>query len=233
MLCNLQERGVTIMKVMISGGGELGRMIAEDLIHSGNTVVIIEKDSERCDLLAEELNAVVIHGDATMPHILEKGEIVDTDVVITATNSDQDNLITAIVAREYNVKRIIVKFNDPTFNPICQKLGINEIFNPKVVAAHQIADYAKGLHLVNLSPLIRGNARVFTTTIIKQEHIDRPLSKLSLPKTSLIVAVYRGEEFFIPRGDMKLRKGDTITIICEANILEKIEDIFGQKIEGI
>ncbi len=216
------------MKVMISGGGELGRMVAEDLIKSGNTVVIIEKDPEICEVLAEELNAVIIHGDATSPHILEKGEIANADVVITATNSDQDNLITAIVAREYAVMKIMVKFNDPSYNPICHKLGINEIFNPKVVAAHQISDYTMGHHLVNLSPLIRGNARVFTTTVVKDEHIDHPVSELALPKTSLIVAVYRGEDFFIPKGDTKLQKGDSITLICDVDTLEKIEKIFGQ-----
>ena len=214
------------MKVIISGGGELGRMIAEDLIHSDNTVVIVEKSSERCELLADELNAVIIHGDATIPNILEKGEIADTDIVIAATSSDQDNLITAIVAREYGVKRIIVKFNDPSFNPVCQKLGINDIFNPKVVAAHQIADHARGVHLVNLSPLIRGDARVFTAMVTKQEHIDRPLNELDLPKASLIVAVYRGDEFFIPKGTMKLKKGDTVTLICEVDALEKLERAF-------
>ena len=219
------------MKVLISGGGDLGRMVADDLIRAGGTVIIVEKSAERCELLAEELNAIVINGDATLPQILEKGEITNTDAVITATNSDQVNLITAIVAREYGVKRIIVKFNDPTFNPICQRLGINEVFNPKVATAHQIADNARGLHLVNLSPLIRGNARVFTTKVTKQQHVDRPLREVSLPKASLIVGIHRGEDFFIPRGDTKLRIGDTITLICDANTLEKIDDIFGQKIE--
>lgn len=214
------------MIILIIGGGELGKMIAENLLKSANTIVIIEKDEECCELLAEELNAVIIHGDATRPHILEKGEVAKANIVITATNSDQDNLIAAIVAKEYGIKKIIVKFNDPSFNPVCQKMGIHEIFNPKVSAAQQIADYAQGLHLMNLSPLIQSNARVFTTTIIKHEHTDHPISELSLPKNSLIVAIHREGEFFIPRGNFKLRKGDTITIVCDFDTLNKIEKFF-------
>ncbi len=94
------------MKILISGGGELGRMIAEDLIHTGDTIIVIELNANTCERLAEELNAVIIHGDATMPLMLEKAGIVDVDVVVTATNNDQSNLITAIVAREYGVNRI-------------------------------------------------------------------------------------------------------------------------------
>ncbi len=214
------------MRILISGGGELGRMIAESLIKAGHTVVIIENREEFCEDLAEELNAIVVHGDATRPHVLEKGEIANSDVVITATNSDQDNLITAIVAREYGVKRIIVKFNDPSFNPVCLKLGINEIINPKVVAAHQMADMARGFHLVNLSPIIRGDARVFTTTIQKPEHVDQHITDLDLPKTSIIVAIYRNEEFLIPKGDIKLRHGDTVTLISDEVTLDKLQKIF-------
>jgi trk system potassium uptake protein TrkA len=216
------------MRILISGGGELGRMIAESLIKAGHTVVIIESREECCKDLAEELNAIVVHGDATHPNVLEKGEIANSDVVITATNSDQDNLITAIVAREYGVKRIVVKFNDPSFDPVCLKLGINEIINPKVVAAHQMADLAREVHLVNVSPIIRGDARVFTTSIQKPEHVNQHIASLDLPKTSIIVAIYRKEEFLIPRGDIKLRQGDTITLICDEATLETLQKFFSQ-----
>jgi len=219
------------MRTLISGGGELGRMIAEDLIHTGDTVILIELDAKVCERLAEELNAVIIHGDATMPSILEKAEIVDVDVVITATNSDQSNLITAIVAKEYGVKKIIAKFNDPAFNPICQKLGIQEILNPKVIAAQQLADQARGIHLVNLSPLIRGNARVYTTTITSPEYIDRHIKDLELPQNTLLAVIYRGDELIIPQHDIKLRKGDTISLICDLLALKEVETQFGQQIE--
>lgn len=215
------------MRILISGGGELGRLVAESLIKSGHTVVIVESRAECCKELAEELNAIVIHGDATRPHILEKGEIADTDVVITTTSSDQDNLITAIVAKEYGVKRIIVKFNDPSFNPVCQRLGINEIVNPKVVAAHQMADMARGFHLLNLSPIVRGDARLFTTIVEKQEHIDRHITDLNLPKDCLIIGVYRHNEFIIPKGNIKLHRGDTITLICNEATLGSLQEIFG------
>ncbi len=215
------------MKAIISGGGSLGKLVAEGLISSGYEITIIEKDKETCESLASTLDAIVINGDGTNPETLEEAGIKDVDMVIAISGSDQSNLITGLVAKEFGVKRIIVKLDDPSFNIICNKLGIEEIVNPKVAIARHVTDMAKGLHLLDIATIVRGNIRTYTAEIIKEEHVDKRIEEIELPSNSLIAVVQRGKEFFIPRGRLKLYKGDRIVIICEEKALNTLERIFG------
>ena len=60
------------MKVLIAGGGTMGREIAKALPE--HEIVIIEKNSDVCSRDSNELNVTVICGDCTRMHVL-KGEI--------------------------------------------------------------------------------------------------------------------------------------------------------------
>ncbi len=215
------------MKVIISGGGSLGRLVAESLISSGYEVTIIEKDKETCEALASTLDAMVINGDGTSPETLEEAGIKDVDIVIAISGSDQSNLITGLIAKEFGVGRIIVKLDDPAFNIVCNKLGIEEIVNPKVAIARHVSDMAKGLHLLDIATIVRGNIRAYTAEVEKEEHVEKRIEELELPANAIIAVVQRGKEFFIPRGRLKLLKGDRLFIICEEKALATLERIFG------
>lgn len=214
------------MKVIISGGGNLGRLVAESLIASGHEVTIIEKDREICESLASTLDAMVINGDGTSPDILENAGIRDADIVIAISGSDQSNLITGLIAKELGVGRIIVKLDDPAFNIICNKLGIEEVVNPKVAIARHVSDMAKGPHLLDIATIVRGEIRTYTAEV-KKKDTEKRVEELELPQEAIIAVVQRGKEFFIPKGKLKLLKGDRLFIICEEKVLPDLERIFG------
>jgi len=214
------------MRILVAGGGSVGRRIAEEFVQEGHTLVLVDKDADRCQELKDQLDAVVILGDASKPDILEQAEVKNCDIVIAATASDQDNLIVMVIAREYEVKQIIVRFEDPSYNSIAQMLGVQNIINPKIAAAQRIVNLARGQHLINLSSVVRGNARLYTTTIQHEEHKDKLFSELGLPKGTLPIGVYRREEFLIPTEDIRLLDGDRITLLTKKENVTQLEELF-------
>jgi trk system potassium uptake protein TrkA len=214
------------MRVLITGGGDIGRITAESLVNVGHEVIIIDERPEVCERLADELDLMCICGDATKPHMLEKAGIEKADIVIALSGTDQENLITALVAKEYGVERVIVKLDDPDFNIVCHKLGIEEVINPKVATAKHIADMTRKLHALELSTLVGGSIRVFTA-IIKEEHAGKRIEDLGLPGDCLPVVLQREEEFFIAKTGIRIMEGDRLDILCEEKTLEALAKSFG------
>ena len=94
------------MYVIIVGAGRVGLNLAQSLIREGLNVTIIENDSTISEEVAEQINAMVIHGDATSVQVLEDADITDADVFVAATGHDTVNLLTSVLSQNYdNIKK--------------------------------------------------------------------------------------------------------------------------------
>ncbi|HHL39097.1 MAG TPA: TrkA family potassium uptake protein [Deltaproteobacteria bacterium] len=214
------------MKVIVSGGGDIGRVAAETLSCAGHDLTVIEKDRGVCEVLASELDVMVVCGDATRPDLLEKAGIEDADLVMAASGDDHMNVITAVVAREYGIDRVIIRLDDPAFNTVCRKLGMEEIVNPKIAAAKQMADMARRPHALELSTLVGGSIRVFTAILRKPEHAVK-IDELDLPPGALPTVVQRNGEYFIAGRGFRLMEGDHLSILCDEKDMEALTAEFG------
>ncbi|MDH4227050.1 MAG: NAD-binding protein [Deltaproteobacteria bacterium] len=213
------------MKVIIAGGGDVGRLTAENFINLGHEVTLIERDKEVCTKLAESFDAMILCGDATRPDMLEKAGVEGADIVIALTEKDQDNIIISLIAKQYGAKRCIVMLDDREFNAVCIKLGMEEIINPKAAAAAHIADMAKRRHAIEVSTLVGGALRAFTVDI-KDEQAGKKIEEMGLPSASLAVVVERGEEFFLASPGFELIERDRLTVLCEEKVLDTIKKKF-------
>ena len=90
------------MYVIIVGAGRVGLNLAQSLIREGLNVTIIENDSTISEEVAEQINAMVIHGDATSVQVLEDADITDADVFVAATGHDTVNLLTSVLSQNYD-----------------------------------------------------------------------------------------------------------------------------------
>lgn len=215
------------MRILITGGGALGKLTSASLVEAGHSVVLIDEDRSTCEKLAEELDIMVICGDATRPDIMEKAEIEKAEIVIALSGSDQMNLITALLAKEYGTERVIVKLDDPAFNTVCHKLGVQEVVNPKTATSKHLVDMVRQPQAVDASTLVGGTLRAFTAVLKNPDLAGQRTSDLELPPDSLVVVVKRNNEYFVPGGGFKLMEGDSLTVICEEKSLDKLNEIFG------
>lgn len=124
------------MYILIVGGGVMGRELAKEL--SGNDIVIIEKNIEASELSENEIDGMIIKGDATKMDILEQAGIDDSDIIIAITGNDEVNLMIAMLAKKKG-KKVIARVNIPDRIKLFKQAGIDNAITPERKAALSIA----------------------------------------------------------------------------------------------
>ncbi len=217
------------MKIIIAGGTYIGKLLAQHLISGGHDVTVIERNEEAAKQLANELDCTIIHGDPSNPNTLREAGVDQVDYVIPAMDDDKDNIIIAMASKNLGAKNVIVVVNEEAYEQLALSLGLYNIVSPAKLATLQILALIKGYDIVNLTTVIKGDARFFTG-IVGEKLDGRKISDIKLPGDSMIVAVYRGEEFLLPKHDLILHKGDEVVVITRENDLEKIREFFKNEV---
>ncbi len=128
------------MKVIIVGIGDIGRQLAEELsARGGFTLVLIDRDPEKCEILSQELDALVLNGDGTEPELLKDAGSSEAHALIATTESDAMNMVIAILGKRLSIDKVIVKLNTLNLRGTCREVGIDHVIMPKITASMEIA----------------------------------------------------------------------------------------------
>lgn len=206
------------MKIVIMGGGKLGAHLAENMLESKHTVRLIERDKDRCQRLANELDAVIICGDGTELGSLTDAETEDADCFIAVTGRDQDNLVACQLAkRQFHVKRVIARVNNPRNSQAMKAFGADiAVSSTEVITSliEQEVDVAE-MHL--LATLNKGRAGICAITLPDDTALRRrTLNEISLPAGTLIISIVRGDALIIPNGSTMMQPRDEVVAVCSA-----------------
>lgn len=206
------------MKIVIMGGGKLGAHLAENMLESKHTVRLIERDKNRCQRLANELDAVIICGDGTELGSLTDAETEDADCFIAVTGRDQDNLVACQLAkRQFHVKRVIARVNNPRNSQAMKAFGADiAVSSTEVITSliEQEVDVAE-MHL--LATLNKGRAGICAITLPDDTALRRrTLNEISLPAGTLIISIVRGDALIIPNGSTMMQPRDEVVAVCSA-----------------
>lgn len=199
------------MNVIIVGAGDTALQLAESLLaRRGFEVTIIELDEDLAERIAKHLDALVISGDGAHPDILRKAKIGDADVVACLTGSDPINTVIAMLARQQEVDRIIVRLKDPALRAACEQAGATEIVMPKATAAAAIIDSIRGVHRIELTS---GNLRL--RQLPARLYAGTAVSEIDLPDGLLPVAILRDGDALLARRDLQIEANDEIILASE------------------
>jgi trk/ktr system potassium uptake protein len=210
------------MRIVIIGTTAAAVATARMLIGQKHDVVIIEKEKERIDELAEELDCGFLHGDGTRPKLLREAGPDDTDVLLCLTKNDQDNILASLVGRSLGFGEVVTRIADPELEHICTELRLNNTINADQVTARRLVDMVEGRGVVELSTVLRGDARFFVKPI--EEHEAGPLAKLKLPADTRVLYGYRDGELLLPSDDTRLREGDDLVLLTHSARLEELKE---------
>ena len=200
------------MYVIVVGGGKVGWNLTRELMAKGHEVTLIESDRRRYLIVEQELEHVVQLGDGTELWVLERAGIERADMVIAVTGDDEDNILICQVAQEkYGRDRIIARVNNPRNLEHFDLLGIR----PVVCATdlilrlieHEVPQYGL-VHLLTCRPRTSRSSR--SRSAPARRRPARRVDELELPDGSLIIAILREGEGFVPQrrhGDRDRRRG--------------------------
>lgn len=212
------------MRVVFLGAGTVSLMTAQTLLKRGHEVIIIERDRALVHEISQQLDCGILHGDGSKPAILREADPKGTDILFCVSDSDQANIIAALVGQSLGFKRVVVKIDDPEFEHICLELGLTDTIIPARTIGRFLADMCEGRDPLELSTMIRDEARVFSFVV--QEAQQGAIADLKLPSHSRIVCVYRNDKLLLPDEDLNLKLNDEAVIITDrANVEELTESL--------
>ena len=235
LIKNLKIRNYKINEVIIIGGSNIAVYLSELLIESDVEVKIIEKDYNRCLLLADLVpEALIIHGDGSVKETLSSEGLQKTDALITLTNIDEENIILSMYANHLGVPKTITKVNRIEYSEIFQEKGVDSMVSPKLLTASEIVRYVRSIDnntdnaVLNLYRIANGKAEALEFQVDSTiRNINVPLSQIKLRKGILFVSFSRKGKMIIPNGNDVMKEGDLVVIVTSgSHMIQHLNDIF-------
>jgi trk system potassium uptake protein TrkA len=207
------------MRIVLVGLQGIGRELTKILTEkSENDVALIDTNEKITESIAEEYDAVTITGDGSSPEILRQAKLAEADCLIAVTESDAINLVIAMIAKQWNVKKIAIKLSNPGLQPAGKEI-IKDIVTvmPNTSAANEIVQAIYGKEKSNIARLIGGALYQDSLVLI----VD-----LELPDDCLVIAVKRDDQVLLAKGSLKMKKGDRLIFLSEKE--ESLQKIAGK-----
>ena len=211
------------MRAVFVGAGKLALMTARLLLKRQHEVVIIERDKQVIEVLTEELDCGFLQGDGSKPVILKEADPAQTDILYCLTGNDQTNILASLVGRSLGFKRVVTKIDDPEFEHICIELGLEDTIIPSRTTGRHLADMFEGQDPLELSTMIRDEARVFSF-VVKEGVVADAITGLDLPNGSRVICLYREGKFIIPDTDTRLKSDDEVVVLTHRENLATLHE---------
>ena len=224
-------------KILIIGGGNIGFNLAKNLEESFDSarVKIIEKNKERAEFIASELNnTIVINGDALDEEVLMEANLEEVQTVLALTNDDEDNLMVSVLVEKFtndkndiNEKRTMALINKPNYALLQSSLKIDDFIDPRMNTVSSILKHVHKGTVENAYSILNGEYEVIEAEIIESsELVNKELKNANLPDEIRIGAVLREKEVIIPRSNFIFKKEDTIVLLAKKDFLHVVENMF-------
>lgn len=222
------SRRARARRVMLAGGGEIGLEVARRLEADGVETVIIEKDLDRCRLLAAELkDALILHGDGTDRTLLLEEEVGDCDAFLGLTREDEVNIMASLLARGLGVRRSIALVHRGDYLPAARDVGLDVAISPRRSAANHILAHVRSGEVRQVVRVEDGRGEILELRVPAEARIlGRSLMYIDFPQGAIIGCVVRADEVFIPGGTDFIEPGDTVVVFTLPEVREEVLRLF-------
>ena len=218
-------------KILIVGGGNIGFNLAKNLESEsdGVRVKIIEKNKERAEFIANELNnTIVINGDGLDEDVLKEANIEETETILALTNDDEDNIMVSVLAEKNSPnKRTIALVNKQNYSLLQSSLKIDDLVDPRLTTISTILKHVHKGTIETVYTLLDGEYEFIEAEVLEtSELISKSIKNSNLPEEIRIGAIVRGKEIIIPKSDFVFEKKDLVVFLTKREHLEKVESLF-------
>jgi len=224
-------------KILIIGGGNIGFNLAKNLEQSFDStrVKIIEKNKQRAELIASELNnTIVINGDALDEEILMEANIDEVQTVLALTNDDEDNLMISVLVEKFakdnselSDKRTMALINKPNYSLLQTSLKIDDFIDPRMNTVSCILKHIHKGSIENAYSILNGEYEIIEAEIMEtSELINKELKNSNLPDEIRVGAILREDDVIIPRSNFVFKKEDIVILLAKKDFLHVVENMF-------
>ncbi|MBO4686155.1 MAG: Trk system potassium transporter TrkA [Lachnospiraceae bacterium] len=224
-----------VRDTLIVGGSKASYYLAQELLHAGIAVKIIEQNRSRCEELSVLLpKAVIINGDGTDEALLKEEGIERADSFVPLTGIDEVNIILTLYAKKISDAKVITKINRMNFKSVVNSLELGSVIYPRYITAEAIVAYVRARSesrnnsIETLYHLFDHRVEAIEFVVDESSEVTgRPLMEMrqQMKKELLIAFINRNGHIIIPGGSDTIEVGDTVTIVTKHTGLQKLTDI--------
>jgi trk system potassium uptake protein TrkA len=206
------------MNIIIVGIGKLGEFLAKSLVREGNAVTLIDTDFKRVadTINNEDLNYV--KGNALDISTLTDAGVENCDILISAIDKDELNVMTCLLAKKLGAKHTIARIRNTEYissiSLLKEELGLSMIINPERLTSEHIVRVLNTPSAIETTTFFKGRIQMISLKI-KDDDVLKGASINSISRkldNAMICAIKRDTEVIIPTGDTKIKAGDKIYV---------------------
>ena len=223
-------------KFLILGLGGVGYYLAKRLVHEGHAVTAIEADIGLIRLADGEIDARILQGNAMSLECWKEADANEMDYLIAVTDNDAVNMMAAMIADRFGIKKKIARvrsreFDNPKAILNTKDLKIDLVIHPEELTAQEIVRLVKLRSENDIVDIAQGQIHLMATRI----HDSSPLAHQKLKVLTQtyhefsfrVVAIARGINTIIPSGDNEILPGDQVHIMVDHKHLPALLELTG------
>ena len=219
-------------RVMIAGGGNIGKRLAERL-ESTHQVKILERNTNRARHLSQALNkTVVLLGDSANEELLMEENIDSMDIFCSVTNDDEANILSAMLAKRLGAHKVMSLINRPAYVDLMEShQAIDVAISPEQVTIGALLTHVRKGDVVAVHSLRRGAAEAIEAIAHGDEStskvVGKALEDIDLPEGTTIGAIVRGKDVIIAHHDTIIEAEDhVILFLVDKSKISEVERLF-------
>ena len=231
MMSELRRSEEGARKVVIAGGGNIGLRLARQL-EKDYQVKLIERDATRARKVAEHLEGtIVLQGDAQDEELLIEENIDSTDVFAAVTNSEEANVLSAMLAKRLGARKVMALVNRPSYGELMENRSIDIAISPQTITMGSLLAHVRRGDVVRVHSLRRGSAEALETVVHgpqdRSRVVGRRIEELDLPHGVSIVALVRGDRVIIAHHDTQIETEDhVIMFLTDRRQVDAVQRLF-------
>lgn len=225
------------MRIIIAGAGDVGFHLSKLLSSEFHDITVIDPNEEKLQRLDSTMDILTVKGSATSIATLNQTNIKNTDLLIAVTSSEDVNFTICGIGKQLGAKTTISRISNPEFLDCeCidfENLGVSHLIYPEELAAEEIVKLAQLSGFSESHNFVDGKLKLLGIVL---ENDARPVNKtiyeLSQTEENIqytAVAIHRGDETLIPRGDTKLLPNDHIYFLSPPEQEKDLLDFAGKE----
>ncbi len=231
MISELRRLDKPYKRIMIVGGGNIGKRLAQAL-ENNYQVKLIDHNATRAHDLAKELdNTIVLNGDASDGNLLTEENIDNTDIFCAVTNDEEANILSAMLAKRLGARKVMALINRTAYVDLIQGGEIDIAISPQQSTISSLLAHVRRGDVVKVHSLRRGAAEAIEAIAhgdkATSKVVGRQIHELKLPHGTTIGAIVRGEDVIIAHHDTVIEPEDhVILFLIDKKYISDVEKLF-------
>ena len=224
------------MKIIIAGAGAVGTHLAKLLSQEKQDIVLMDDNEEKLIALDNNFDLMTVCTSATSISGLKDSGVAGADLFIAVTPDESRNMTACMLASSLGAKKTVARIDNyeyllPNHQEFFKKLGVDSLIYPEMLAAKEIVSSIKmswirqwwefcGGALILIGVKMRQSSTILDVTLSELGKEDIPFH---------VVAIKRGNETIIPRGDDTIKLYDIVYFTTTPKYIPYIRKVVGKE----